>query len=167
MAGKLIRAGSVDNIQRKKHLLAAKNQRPFWLSPSNYYILTVAITIAVFFIIWGWLHSMGEETPYIPAGITASFILALAVLLRELVLQRAYQKSIQAQKRLDFNLKSGAKFAQKRNVENKLTIEQNNALVKEIETKSKAAQLLGVNRRTLYRKERDYGFVTDDKDEDE
>jgi DNA-binding NtrC family response regulator len=29
--------------------------------------------------------------------------------------------------------------------------------------KEKAAQILGVNRRTLYRKERDYGFVIDDK----
>lgn len=29
--------------------------------------------------------------------------------------------------------------------------------------KEKAAQILGVNRRTLYRKERDYGFVTDDR----
>jgi DNA-binding NtrC family response regulator len=28
--------------------------------------------------------------------------------------------------------------------------------------KDKAAQILGINRRTLYRKERDYGFVTAD-----
>ncbi len=33
--------------------------------------------------------------------------------------------------------------------------------------KEKAAQLLGVNRRTLYRKERDYGFVVDDGSEDD
>jgi DNA-binding NtrC family response regulator len=32
--------------------------------------------------------------------------------------------------------------------------------------KEKAAQILGVNRRTLYRKERDYGFVTDDRHDD-
>lgn len=31
--------------------------------------------------------------------------------------------------------------------------------------KEKAAQILGVNRRTLYRKEREYGFVTDDESE--
>jgi DNA-binding NtrC family response regulator len=29
--------------------------------------------------------------------------------------------------------------------------------------KEKAAQMLGVNRRTLYRKEREYGWVTDDE----
>lgn len=28
--------------------------------------------------------------------------------------------------------------------------------------KEKAAQILGINRRTLYRKEREYGFVADD-----
>lgn len=33
--------------------------------------------------------------------------------------------------------------------------------------KEKAAQLLGMNRRTLYRKERDYGFVKDDGSEDD
>lgn len=32
--------------------------------------------------------------------------------------------------------------------------------------KEKAAQILGMNRRTLYRKERDYGFVADDGSED-
>ncbi|MGZ5279602.1 MAG: sigma-54-dependent transcriptional regulator [Pseudobdellovibrionaceae bacterium] len=33
--------------------------------------------------------------------------------------------------------------------------------------KEKAAQILGINRRTLYRKQKDYGFVTDDSEEDE
>jgi DNA-binding NtrC family response regulator len=31
--------------------------------------------------------------------------------------------------------------------------------------KEKAAQILGINRRTLYRKERDYGFVNHEPDE--
>ena len=33
--------------------------------------------------------------------------------------------------------------------------------------KEKAAQILGINRRTLYRKERDYGFVTSDQEPEE
>jgi len=33
--------------------------------------------------------------------------------------------------------------------------------------KEKAAQILGINRRTLYRKERDYGFVTEDQEPEE
>jgi len=33
--------------------------------------------------------------------------------------------------------------------------------------KEKAAQILGINRRTLYRKEKDYGFSTDPSEEDE
>ena len=32
--------------------------------------------------------------------------------------------------------------------------------------KDKAAQILGINRRTLYRKEREYGFVAGDAPED-
>jgi two-component system response regulator HydG len=35
-------------------------------------------------------------------------------------------------------------------------------LTKTAGKKEKAAQILGINRRTLYRKEKDYGFVTDD-----
>jgi DNA-binding protein Fis len=30
--------------------------------------------------------------------------------------------------------------------------------------KEKAAQILGINRRTLYRKEKDYGFVTESEE---
>ncbi|NUM89764.1 MAG: hypothetical protein HUU37_11205, partial [Bdellovibrionales bacterium] len=33
--------------------------------------------------------------------------------------------------------------------------------------KEKAAQVLGINRRTLYRKEREYGWVTDAEASDE
>ena len=33
--------------------------------------------------------------------------------------------------------------------------------------KEKAAQILGINRRTLYRKERDFGFIEDDGSEHE
>jgi DNA-binding NtrC family response regulator len=33
--------------------------------------------------------------------------------------------------------------------------------------KEKAAQILGINRRTLYRKEKDYGFATSDEDEEQ
>lgn len=143
MAQKLMRAKVAGNFPPQKGFPPQRNQRPFWLSPTNYYILTVAVTIAVFFIVWGWLHHLEEETPYIPAGISASFVLALAVILRELVLQRVYQKSIAAQKRLDYNLKNVIHPTQRRTDANKLTLEQNNAIVKEIETKSKAAQILG------------------------
>jgi two-component system response regulator HydG len=31
--------------------------------------------------------------------------------------------------------------------------------------KEKASQILGINRRTLYRKEREYGFITETEDE--
>jgi DNA-binding NtrC family response regulator len=37
-------------------------------------------------------------------------------------------------------------------------------LSKTADKKEKAAQILGINRRTLYRKEREYGFITEDDD---
>jgi hypothetical protein len=116
--------------------------RPFWLPASNYYILTAAAAIAFFFLIWGVLHQGNEETPWIPAGIGASIILAGAVLVREIVLRNARRRYLLAQKRLDLNLQHiSAKHAAGQNA-NKLTLEQNAAIVAEIYKKSEAAKIL-------------------------
>jgi tetratricopeptide (TPR) repeat protein len=116
-------------------------RRPFWLPAPAYYILAVAISAAIFFLAWGILHE-GEEMPWIPAGILASITLATAVVVREFFLRRARNRFLRAQNRLDYNLKSAA--AQHKNKEsNKLTIEQNAAIVRNIERKSEAAKVLG------------------------
>ncbi len=143
MAGNLLNGRSGRNIRIQKMPLPKINQRPFWLAPANYYVLMAAISIGLFFVVWGYLNSIEEDAAYIPAGITASFLLALAVLFRELVLQRYYQNRFLAQKRLDYNLKNLVHQTQKRTEKNKLSIEKNNTIIKEIETKSKAAQVLG------------------------
>ncbi len=117
--------------------------RPFWLPASNYYILAAAVAIAFFFLIWGILHEGDEETPWIPAGIGASVILAGAVFLREIVLRNARQQFLLAQKRLDLNLQHiSAKNAHSQNL-NKLSVEQNAVIIEEIYKKSEAAKILG------------------------
>ncbi len=114
--------------------------RPFWLPASNYYILAAAVAIAFFFLIWGILHEGDEETPWIPAGIGASVILAGAVFLREVVLKNARRRYLLAQKRLDYNIQNiSVKSAQN---SNKLTLEQNAAIIEEISRKSEAAKIL-------------------------
>ncbi len=143
MAGKLVKKNLVSGIPPKRGFTASNIRKPFWLSTSNYYILAVAITIALFFVVWGWLHSIEEETPWIPAGITASFALIFAVILRELILQRKLNKTLLAQKRLDYNLKSAFRQNQTQESPEKLTLEKNALIIKEIEAKSKAAQVLG------------------------
>jgi len=143
LAGNLVKGKSVRNLRIPNNPLQKFNQGPFWLAPANYYVLIFAISIGLFFVVWGYLNSFDEEAPYIPAGISASIVIALAVLIRELVLQKYYQNRFLAQKRLDYNLKNFAHQIQKRADKNKFSIEKNNSIIKDIETKSKAAMVLG------------------------
>lgn len=118
-------------------------EKPFWLSSLNYYILTIGVTIAFFFLIWGILHAAEEEMPWITAGIVAGLILISAVILRELVFKRTYQKTLLAQKRLDYNIKSLYKPTNQKQHSNRLTLERNAAIINEIENKSQKAKSLG------------------------
>lgn len=144
---------SVNNNQRGK-LRKRKNTRnqienyshrntqfyqPFWLSALNYYVLSAALAIASFFIIWGILQGIEEDIPWITAGIVASLILMTSVILREFILRKAYQKSLIAQKRLDNNIKSVYKINNSHQA-NRLTLEKNAEVLKELEKKSKAAK---------------------------
>jgi len=121
-----------------------KYRRPFWLPASSYYVLTAAVTIALFFIFWGILNDEVEEAPWIPSGIIASVVLVIAVFLREVVLRKARLRYLQTQKQLDANLKTVSSqrgTAAQNSI--KLTLEQNAAVIKEIQRKSEASRVLG------------------------
>jgi hypothetical protein len=117
-------------------------RKPFWLSSLNYYLLTTGIMLVSFFIIWGAFHVVEEEMALMTAGIAAGLILISAVVLREFVFKRTYRKNLFAQKRLDHNLKS-VQPTNRRTDENRLTLEKNAAIIKEIENRSKNAQSIG------------------------
>lgn len=121
---------------------AARYRRPFWLSAPNYYILAAAVTIAFFLAAWGILNEGGEETPWILAGIGASFILGGAVVLREIFLKKARNEFLLTERKLGYNLK---KFPLPTNSDelNKLSLENNAAMVRQIQQKSDAARLPG------------------------
>lgn len=120
-----------------------KFRRPFWLPASNYYVLAIAVTIAFFFLVWGILHEGRDDTPWIPAGISASVVLIGAVILREVILRKARNRYLSAQKKLDYNLNNIALHGRSSQHANKLSIEKNAAIIKEIEKKSEAARILG------------------------
>jgi len=117
-------------------------RRPFWLPASNYYILATAVTIAFFFLVWGIFHEGEEETPWMVAGIGASLVLVSAVVVREIFLRKAKNHYLSAERTLDYNVK---KFpSQPRLAEgNKLSLERNAAIIKDIQKKSEAARGLG------------------------
>lgn len=136
-------------MNEKKTLPPKKNgrsidryNRPFWLPASNYYVLATAAAVAFFFLVWGILHEGDENMPWIPAGISAGAVLGGAVFLREVILRKAQNKFLTAQKQLDFNLNKIPIQSSANKNENKLTIEKNAQIIKSIQQKSEAARLL-------------------------
>ena len=95
--------------------------KSYWLSASNYYVLTLAVALAVFFLVMGLLHE-GNEEPFIPAGIAASAVLVSAVIVRRAIMKN-HQMRVHAARRLENNLASLRANAPL--LEKKLTIEKN------------------------------------------
>lgn len=130
--------------------LRHKLNRPFWLPASNYYVLSAAVSIAVFFLVWGVLLDGADEAPWIASGIAASIILAGAVVLREVFLRKARRRFLLTQSKLDANLKGIYSAVPQpllpqntSQISNKLTVEKNASIVKQIQQKSEAARLSG------------------------
>ena len=119
----------------------AKTGRPFWLPASNYYVLAVAVAIALFFLIWGIMHD-GDDAPWITAGVGASVILISAVFLREFVLRKARNRYLLVQQRLDYTLDNVRLHTKSPVADKKLTLEKNAEIIKQIQKKSDAAKVL-------------------------
>ena len=119
-------------------------RRPFWLPASNYYILAASATVAFFFLVWGILHEGDEETPFIAAGIGASLLLSSAVVIREIFLRKARHRYLLVERKLDYNVKNFSLQTKLSNNDfDKLTLEKNAAIIKEIQKKSETARGLG------------------------
>ena len=120
-----------------------KYYRPFWVPASNFYILAAAVSIILFFIVWGILHEGGEETPWIIAGIAAGMFLGGAVFLREVVLRKNRRKYLIAERKLDYNLRQIPARKVSNSGVTKLSLQKNAEILKEIAIKSEAAKILG------------------------
>jgi tetratricopeptide (TPR) repeat protein len=129
-------------IFRKRKVPPAKVRHPFWLPASSFYILAGTVGTAVFLLIWGILHDGEEPKPWIPAGVGTSVILVGSVFLREVVLRKARNRYLLTQRRLDSNLdKVGRKIQQTAPPTQKLTLQKNAELIRQIQKKSEAAKL--------------------------
>lgn len=115
--------------------------RPFWLSASNYYTFAAAITIALFFLVWGILNEANESTPWIGAGVFAGIVLAGAVLLREVILRTHRNRRLADQARLEETLRLVSAIPHVGD-RKKISIGQNNAWVAHITQRSEAAKVL-------------------------
>lgn len=115
--------------------------RPFWLSASNYYTFAAAITIALFFLVWGLLNEANEPTPWIGSGVLAGIVLAGAVLLREGILRIHRNRRLRDHARLEDTLRRVSAVSHVDN-RRKISLEQHAAWLAHIKQKSEAARVL-------------------------
>ncbi len=118
-------------------------QSPFWLPAMSFYILSIAVAIVVFLLMWAVLHEGAEETPWVLSGISASFILVGAVFLREVFLRKARYRYLQAERQLDYNLNNISLHSSVNRDVYKLSLKKNAQLIEHIKRKSAAAKILG------------------------
>lgn len=129
---------------RQNPKLLRRGRIPFWLPAANYYVLSLAIALCTFFLLWGILHDGGERTPWITSGVVASLVLVCAVFLREIILRRARNRFLAAESQFNRSLNNAyLKGAARSPKEEKLSIEQNADLLRSIKKKSDAAITLG------------------------
>ena len=119
-----------------------RSRRPFWLPASNYYVLSVGISAAFFFLIWGILHDNGDETPWVTAGISASMLVCGAVILREVILRRARSRFLRGQRTTNSRDYGVQPRIGGHRHPHKLSLERNAAILADIKQKSDAAKVL-------------------------
>lgn len=129
--------------QKRYDRSPAPFRRPVWLPAPSYYILAAAATIAFFFFVWGVLHEGNDDAPLLIAGIGASLLLGGSVVLREVFLRKARNRYLSAERKLDYNLRSFPTQPGIAREPDKLSLEKNAALIKNIQKKSEAARSLG------------------------
>lgn len=142
-----------------------RQSRPFWLPAISYYVLAAAVSGVVFFLIWGILIEGGEDVPWVTAGIAASLLMIAAVIVREVVLRGARRRFLEAERRLDRNLKKIPVSGQ-RSGRRKLTFEENKLMLAHISMKSEAARVLhdvGAGHHEVFQLCEDYLRLTEDE----
>jgi hypothetical protein len=113
---------------------------PLWMPAADYYFLSAALAIGVFFLLWAILTDANEQNPWLPSGIVASALAIGSVIIREIILRRKRRQIAEAAQLLDRTILSVK--ARKGAVSPRLTLEQNAALLAEIKRKSDAANVL-------------------------
>jgi len=61
-------------------------------SSTGYLITAIVIALGLFFGLWWILVSVGDEAPWLPAGLAASVVLLVALSAREVVMRRAWTR---------------------------------------------------------------------------
>lgn len=130
----------VANGERALYRGLSGDRVPFWIPALNYYLLVGLLAAAVFLTVLGALYDGYDETPWIVSGMAAAVFAASLFLFREVVLRRFRRRTLAA-RRLSHQLRSAVQ-ANTWASENKLTLHQNEEILRNIRAKSEAAKVL-------------------------
>ncbi len=131
-------SGSIDQFRNGIN----KDQAPFWIPASNFYLVAFVVAVAVFLLLLSILYDGVDDLPWIMAAVGLVLTLGVAVFVREVVLRNARERFISA-KLLDKSVRHIAKRKENRRDPGKLTLERNEVILREIRKKSDAAKVLG------------------------
>jgi hypothetical protein len=111
---------------------------PFWFPASRYFAFSFVFAVLVSSFLIGILHEENDDFSYIVAGISFVVVMMTAFLLRGKLVIRYQVRLLESHQGIETK-KVGKQPAQN---SKKLTIEKNNVILKNIEQKSKAANVL-------------------------
>lgn len=114
---------------------------PFWAPASNYYLLAAFGAGIVFLIVWVLLYDGLDDTPWVVALIAAAGFSAALFLFREVVLKRMRQRAVAAN-RLSHHLRLAAPLRRPEDRAPKVSVQQNERMLRDIRSKSEAAKVL-------------------------
>ncbi len=118
------------------------HRRPFWLPGTGYYALATVASATFFLFVWLILHEGNEESPTVVAVIGAGFVFIGAIVVREFFLKKARHRFLVAERKLDYTLSSIPAQLKAAGTLNKLSLEKNADIIKEIRRKSESARVL-------------------------
>jgi hypothetical protein len=126
---------------------------------STYLVLVFSVSLALFFLLWFILHTGGDDSPWIPAGLAASVLFLVALAAREAILHRALTRNILDKERRDYRVSD---YRRKRR---RISLERYSAKLRNIARLSARADAKGENPEAhleVYQLCRDYLLKVED-----
>jgi hypothetical protein len=80
------------NVRSSSESARRKTSRARVPSSAGYMVVAVTIALILFFAVWWGLASVGDEAPWVPAGLASSVCLLIAFSAREVLMRRAWTR---------------------------------------------------------------------------
>jgi hypothetical protein len=112
-----------------------QSTRPLWLSPVFYLFIVLAISLAIFFLVWIVFYDEENQSTWIPATTAFALFFGIAIVARKVVLQRIQTRYLLQQN----NSFDSAVFARNKRRPKKFTLDENSAVLNFIQKKSSDA----------------------------